>query len=46
MNMQYRKLPHGKEQISVIGMGMGSIHQNNSEREIEYETLYFLCTGF
>lgn len=33
--MQYRKLPHGTEQISVIGMGMGSIHQNNSEEEIE-----------
>lgn len=35
MNMQYRKLPHGMEQISVIGMGMGSIHQDNSEEEIE-----------
>lgn len=35
MNMQYRKLPRGTEQISVIGMGMGSIHQNNSEEEIE-----------
>lgn len=25
--MQYRKLPHGDEQISVIGLGMGSIHE-------------------
>ena len=33
--MQYRKLPHGTEQISVIGMGMGSIHQDNSEEQIE-----------
>ena len=23
--MQYRKLPHGTEQISVLGMGMGFI---------------------
>ncbi len=32
--MQYRKLPRGEEQISVIGLGMGSIHAG-SEREIE-----------
>lgn len=32
--MQYRKLPHGEEQISVIGLGMGSIH-GGSEKEIE-----------
>ena len=32
--MQYRTLPHGGEQISVIGMGMGSIHEG-SESEIE-----------
>ena len=32
--MQYRKLPHGDEQISVIGLGMGSIHEG-SEEEIE-----------
>ncbi len=25
--MQYRTLPHGGEKISVIGLGMGSIHQ-------------------
>ena len=32
--MQYRKLPHGEERISVIGLGMGSIHEV-SEAEIE-----------
>lgn len=32
--MQYRKLSHGEEMISVIGMGMGSIHES-SEEEIE-----------
>ena len=32
--MQYRKLPHGDEQISIIGLGMGSIHAG-SEEEIE-----------
>ena len=31
--MEYRTLPHGGEKISVIGLGMGSIH-NASEREI------------
>ncbi|WP_242846258.1 aldo/keto reductase [Anaeromassilibacillus senegalensis] len=33
-NMQYRKLPHGGENISIIGLGMGSIHES-SEAEIE-----------
>ncbi|WP_243206172.1 aldo/keto reductase [Neobittarella massiliensis] len=32
--MQYRKLPHGGEQISVIGLGMGSIHLSD-EAEIQ-----------
>ncbi|MDD3416121.1 MAG: aldo/keto reductase [Lachnospiraceae bacterium] len=32
--MQYRKLPKGTEQISVIGIGTGSI-QASSEKEIE-----------
>ena len=32
--MQYRELPHGGEKISVIGLGMGSIHEG-SEAEIE-----------
>ena len=32
--MEYRKLPHGDEQISVIGLGMGYIHEG-SEEEIE-----------
>ena len=26
--MIYRTLPHGGEQISVIGLGMGYIHEN------------------
>lgn len=30
--MEYRELPHGGEKISVIGLGMGSIH-NASESE-------------
>lgn len=33
-DMQYRKLPHGGEKISVIGLGMGSIHEG-SKAEIE-----------
>ena len=32
--MEYRTLPHGGENISVIGLGMGSIHLS-SEKEIE-----------
>jgi uncharacterized protein len=27
--MEYRKMPHGGEPISVIGMGMGSIHESS-----------------
>lgn len=38
-NMRYRKLPHGEEAISEIGLGMGSIHEG-SEKEIE-KTLRF-----
>lgn len=38
-NMRYRKLPHGEELISEIGLGMGSIHEG-SEEEIE-KTLRF-----
>ena len=38
-DMLYRKLPHGGENISVIGLGMGSIHES-SEEEIE-ETVRF-----
>ena len=34
MEMQYRMLPHGGEPISVIGLGMGSIHEGSTE-EIE-----------
>ncbi|MDD3416115.1 MAG: hypothetical protein PHY47_19295 [Lachnospiraceae bacterium] len=32
--MQYRKLPKGTEQISVLGIGTSSI-QASSEKEIE-----------
>ena len=32
--MHYRTLPHGGEQISVIGLGMGSIH-NSTTAEVE-----------
>lgn len=32
--MEYRKLPHGDEKISVLGLGMGGI-QNCSDKEIE-----------
>lgn len=32
--MEYRILPHGEEKISVIGMGMGSIH-NASTAEVK-----------
>lgn len=33
-DMVYRKLPHGGEEISVIGLGIGSIHES-AEDEIE-----------
>lgn len=32
--MEYRKLPHGEERISVLGLGMGGI-QKSSDEEIE-----------
>lgn len=32
--MQYRKLPHGEERLSVLGLGMGGI-QKSSDNEIE-----------
>lgn len=32
--MEYRKLPHGDENIGVLGLGMGGI-QNISDSEIE-----------
>ena len=34
MNMQYRKLPHGEEQISIIGLGTSSIGMAG-DQEIE-----------
>lgn len=33
-DMVYRKLPHAGEEISVIGLGIGSIHES-AEDEIE-----------
>lgn len=32
--MEYRTLPHGDEKISIIGLGMGSVH-NSSTAEVE-----------
>ena len=32
--MEYRKLPHGTEEIGVLGLGMGGI-QNSAPEEIE-----------
>lgn len=43
-DMQYRKLPHGDEQISVIGLGMGSIH-GGSEEEIEQTVRFAMKNG-
>ncbi|MDO4305609.1 MAG: aldo/keto reductase [Eubacteriales bacterium] len=37
--MQYRMLPHGGEQISILGLGTSSI-QASGEKEIE-ETIYY-----
>lgn len=34
MNMEYRKLTHGEEKISVLGLGMGGI-QGSPDEEIE-----------
>lgn len=35
MDMEYRIFPHGGERASVIGFGMGSIHEADDDREIE-----------
>lgn len=37
--MEYRKLPHGEEQISTIGLGMGNIYL--SPDDIVEETLFY-----
>ena len=42
--MIYRKLPHGDEQISILGLGMGSIHES-SEYEIEKTVSFALENG-
>ncbi len=44
MNMKYRKLPHGTEMVSEIGLGMGSIHQS-SEKEITETVRYAIESG-
>ncbi len=43
--MEYRKLPHGTEMISTIGLGLGSIHQSASEEEIEAAVRFALDNG-
>lgn len=42
--LKYRKLPHGEEQISILGLGMGSIHES-SEQEIEETVRYAISQG-
>lgn len=51
--MEYRKLPRDNEKLSVLGLGMGSIHkapedeiENIIRRAIEHGINYFdLCAG-
>lgn len=33
--MEYRKLPHGGEDISIIGLGMGSIHNAGTDEIVD-----------
>lgn len=42
--MEYRKLPHGNERISVLGLGTGGI-QNSSDSEIERVILKAIENG-
>lgn len=42
--MQYRKLPHGGDAVSIIGLGTSSI-QAASEQEIEERVRYALEQG-
>lgn len=42
--MEYRKLPHGEEQISILGLGTSSI-QAAGEQEIEETVAYALSQG-
>lgn len=42
--MQYRMLPHGGEQISILGLGTSSI-QASSEKGIEETICYALENG-
>ncbi len=42
--MEYRKLPHGEERISILGLGTSSI-QAADEREIEETIIYALEQG-
>lgn len=51
--MEYRKLPHGEEKISVLGLGMGGIQQSSDEeieqvvrKAIDHGINFFdLCAG-
>ena len=43
-DMVYRKLPHGGEEISVIGLGIGSIHES-AEDEIEDTVRFAMENG-
>ncbi len=52
-NMEYRKLPHGTEQISTIGLGLGMIHlapEDEIERTLNYAmdqgvNFFDMCCG-
>lgn len=43
-NMEYRRLPHGGEPISIIGLGMGYIHEGG-EAEVEKTVSMALDAG-
>ena len=42
--MQYRQLPHGSEQLSTIGLGLGNIH-TASDRQIEDTIRFAIDSG-
>ena len=42
--MEYRKLPHGNEQISIIGMGTSVVGENSAENVTE-TVMYALDHG-
>lgn len=43
--MEYRKLPHGNEMISTIGLGLGNIHNTATDAEIEEAVNYAFDHG-